>query len=208
MNVKISINKIVRTLIGADLIFLSALGLINPIFAVFITDQIKGGDVKMIGFAAAIYWIVKSLLQVPIGNFLDKRKGEKDDLYFLIFGYLIVALVPFGYIFSFLPWHIYILEGVYAIGMAMYYPSWCAIFTRHIDKGKEAFEWSLESATLGIGAGITGAVGGILASKFGFDLVFILVGAMAIISGFFPLFIYKDVKPKGDGYFRFWRFLR
>jgi len=206
--IKFSINKIIRTLISADLIFLSAFGLITPIFAVFITEQIEGGDVRVVGFAAAIYWILKSILQIPIGKFLDKKKGEKDDLYLLILGYLIVALVPFGYMFSFLPWHIYILEGIYAVGMAMALPSWCAIFTRHIDKGKEAFEWSLESTAYSFGTGVTGALGGILVSKFGFDAVFIMVGFIALLGAFLPLLIYKDIKPKGDGYFRFWRFLR
>lgn len=205
---KFSINKIIKTLIGADLIFLSAFGLITPIFAVFITEQIEGGDVKVVGFAAAVYWILKSILQIPIGRFLDRKRGERDDLYFLILGYIVVAIVPFGYIFSFLPWHIYILEGIYAVGMAMAIPAWAAIFTRHIDKGKEAFEWSIESSALSFGVGLTGALGGILVSKFGFNAVFAMVGFFAIIGALLPLFIIKDIKPKGNGYFRFWRFLR
>ena len=205
---KIYINKIIRTLISADLVFLSALGLITPIFAIFVTEQIQGGDVRVVGFAAAIYWIIKSLFQIPIGRFLDKKKGERDDLYVLILGYIVVALVPFGYIFSRLPWHIYILEGIYGLGMAMALPSWAAIFTRHIDKGKEAFEWSIESTAYSFGAGVTGAIGGILVSKIGFNAVFIMVGFIALLGAILPILIYKDVKPKGDGYFRFWKFLR
>ena len=202
---KFSINKIIRILIGADFIFLSALGLIAPIFAVFITQQIKGGDVRVVGFAAAIYWIAKSILQVPIGKFLDKRMGERDDLYFLVIGYLVVACVQFGYILSFLPWHIYLLEGIYAIGMAMAIPAWPAIFTRHIDKGKEAFEWSLESTALSFGSGVTGALGGILVAKFGFNMVFLIAGFVALFGGLLPLFIVKDVEKRGDHHLRFWR---
>jgi len=81
---KIFINKVIRTLIGADLVFLSALGFVNPIFAIFITSRIKAGSLEVIGFAAAIYWITKSILEIPVGRFLDKRKGEKDDLYFFV----------------------------------------------------------------------------------------------------------------------------
>lgn len=201
--VKVKINKVVRILIQTDLIFFSAFGLIIPIFAIFITQQIKGGDVKVVGFAAATYWILKSILQIPIGRFLDKLKGERDDLYFLITGYLLTAIVPFGYIFSFLPWHIYALQAIYAIGMAMAVPAWAAIFTRHIDKGKEAFEWSLENSALSFGIGITGAIGGILVSKFGFDLVFAMVGILAILGGLFPLLIYKNIVPRGDHHLRF-----
>jgi len=190
---KIFVNKIIRNLVKADLMFLSAFGLITPIFAVFITEQIKGGDIKVVGFAAATYWISKSLFQIPIGRFLDKERGEKDDIRCLVAGFLIAAMVPFAYIFSSFPWHIYALQVIYGLGMAMYNPAWCAIFTRHIDKGKEAFEWSLNSSSLGFGIGITGAVGGILASQFGFNLIFILVGIFAILGGLLPLLIYKDI---------------
>ena len=202
---KFSINKIIKILIGADFVFLSALGLITPIFAVFVTGQIEGGDVKVVGFAAAIYWILKSILQVPIGKFLDKRKGERDDLCFLVIGYFIVACVQFGYILSSLPWHIYLLEGIYAFGMAMAIPAWPAIFTRHIDKGKEAFEWSMESTALSFGSGVTGALGGILVSKFGFNLVFLIAGFIAMSGGLLPLFIVKDVKKRGDHHLAFWK---
>ena len=197
-----SINRVIKNLIKADVIFLSAFGLITPIFAVFITDQIAGGDVKVIGFAAAIYWILKSILQIPISRFLDKTKGEKDDLYFLVIGFVIAAIVPFGWIFSILPWHIYILQAIYAIGLAMVLPSWCAIFTRHIDKGKEAFEWALDSTALGFGAGITGALGGILVSQFGFNSVFIIVGVIALFGALLPLLIHKDIIPKSKSHIK------
>lgn len=195
---KFSINKVVKTMIQADLVFISAFGLISPIFAVFITEQIQGGNVRMVGFAAAIYWILKSLLQVPVGRYLDKNHGEKDDFYFVIIGYFLAVLVPIGYIFSYLPWHIYVFQAIYAIGMGMAVPGWSAIFTRHIDKGREALEWSLESTAIGLGAGTMGAIGGIVASKFGFDIVFILVAATAFAGSLLLLKIYKDIFPKGD----------
>lgn len=175
-------NKTIKILVSSDLIMFGALGLITPFFAIFITNQIKGGSIEVIGFAAGIYAILKSLLQIPIGKYLDKVKGEKDDFRFLILGYLIVALVPIGYIFSSLPWHIYILQAIYAIGMAMAYPSWFAIFTRHIDKGKEAFEWSVWSTNTDLGVGIAGIIGGIIVTKFNFNFIFILTTIFAYIS--------------------------
>ncbi len=201
--IKLSINKVVRTLIQTDLFFVSSFGLITPVFAVFITKQIEGGDVEVVGFAAATYWILKAILQIPVGKFLDKHRGEKDDIHFLILGYILAAIVPLGYIFSFLPWHIYVLEAVYSIGMAMAIPAWAAIFTRHIDGGKEAFEWSLESTGLSFGSGIAGAVGGILVAKFGFNMVFVIVSIFAFIGALFPLLIYKDVARRGDHHIRF-----
>ena len=197
---KVKINKIIKTLIGADMVFLSALGLISPIFALFITDKIKGGNVEVVGFAAAIYWIGRSIFEVPIARFLDKTKGEKDDLYFLILGYSICAIVQFGYIFSTLPWHVYVLQGVFALGAAISWPAWAALFTRHIDKGRESFEWSIEHVSFSLGIGITGAIGGVMVANLGFNIVFILTGIFALLGGLLPIIICKDVK-KGDNWF-------
>lgn len=195
-----SINKVIKVLIVSDILLLTGFGFIAPIFAIFIAQRITVGDTaeaaKVAGFAMAIYWGVKSILQIPFGKYLDKNHGEKDDLYFVIIGNILAGLAAFGYIFSSLPWHIYLLKGVYSLGMAMNIPGWTAIFTRHIDKGKEAFEWATRSTFIGIGAGASGALGGIIASQFGFNVLFAGVGVFVLASAFLPLLIYKDITPK------------
>jgi len=203
MNVRISINKIILILIKADFFFYSALGFVAPVFAVFLTDKLRDGSLEVAGFAAAIYWVVKSIAEIPIGRALDRIKGEKDDLLFLVSGYLIVALVHFGYTQATLSWHIYILEFVYAIGIAIAAPGWAAMFTRHIDKGREGFEWSIEHVAYSIGMGITGALGGILVTRFGFNTVFILAGIIACFGALLPLIVFRDVNKRGNHYLRF-----
>ncbi len=194
-----AINKVIRVLILCDVIFNSGWGFLGPVFAIFIVQNIAVGGAaeaaKVAGFASLVYWTVKSILQIPIGRYLDKNHGEKDDLWFMIIGTFLTGLAPFGFMISFLPWHIYGFQVLHAIGMAMMVPSWSAVFTRHIDKGEEAFEWSVRSTSLGFGVGIAGATGGILAAYFGFNIVFILVGTLTIISAFLLLLIYKDVAP-------------
>jgi MFS family permease len=190
------INKVIKTLMFSDVLLLTGFGFISPIFAIFLKENIQGGGVEVAGFAAAIYWGVKSILQIPFGKYLDKIKGEKDDLWFVVIGNILAALAVFGYIFSSFPWHIYLCQGIYSLGMAMNIPGWSAIFTRHIDKGKEAFEWSTRSTFIGIGAGISGALGGIIAAKFGFNILFTGVGIFALASALLPFLIYKDIFPR------------
>jgi MFS family permease len=114
----------------------------------------------------------------------------------MVIGTSIAGFIPIGYLFSFLPWHIYFLQIIYAIGMSMVIPSWLAIFTRHIDKGKEALEWGMESTFLGAGAGIAGGIGGIVASNFGFNIVFIFVSSFTFLSVALLFFIKKDLYAK------------
>jgi len=194
--VKIAINKVIKVLILSDFYLIIGDGLVAPIFAIFLTGQIQGGDIKVVGYAAAIYWIVKSLLVIPFGRYLDKNHGEKDDFWFIVVGNFLAALAVFGYVFSRLPWHIYSLQVVYAIGMAMNVPAYTAIFTRHIDKGCEAFDWSVRSALMGLGAGAAGAIGAIVADQFGFAALFVGTGLFIIASAFLPFLMFKEIVPK------------
>ncbi len=188
-------NKVIKILILSDIALLTGLGFITPIFAIFLSENIKGGGAKVAGFAAAIYWIVESLVVIPFGKYLDKNHGEKDDLIFVIVGCILAGISVFFYVFSYFPWHIYLLQVIYAIGMGMNIPGYTAIFTRHIDRGKEAFEWSVRSSLVGFSTGIAGALGGIIASNFGFNVLFIGVTIFVLISAFIPVLIYKNMMP-------------
>jgi MFS family permease len=83
--------------------------------------------------------------------------------------------------------------------MACVVPTWSGIFTRHIDKNREAFSWSLESTGIGFAAGFAGAFGGFLASNLGFSSVFVLVSVFGLISSSTLLLIRKQISSK-DGF--------
>lgn len=189
-------NKFIRVLIFSDVILLFGFGFITPIFPIFLTENIKGGDVQVAGFAAAIYWVVNSLVLIPFGRFLDQKKGEKDDLLFIVFGNFLSATAVLGYLFSSSPWHIYFLEAVYAVGMGMNIPAYTAIFSRHLDKGKEALQWGTRGALVGFGTGLAGALGGTIAFYFGFHALFVGVAVFIVLSSLFPLLLLQDVEFK------------
>ncbi len=179
-------------------------GFLSPVFAIFILEKISNtGPVhaaEIAGLSALFYWIPKSLFEIPVAIYLDKNKGEKDDFWAMIVGFFILAAVPIGYLFSTVPWHIYLFQVIYALGMSMALPSWMAIFTRHIDKGKEAFEWGMESSAIGMGAGIAGGLSGILVALLGFNALFIFVSAFTLLSIVIMLFIRKHIFSR-DGHF-------
>jgi len=196
LNMLRKINKIIRILIISDFVFFFASGLVNPIFAIFITEQIRGGNVKVVGISASIFLITKSALQIPIGILLDKIKHKKSNWHFLFWGSMIISLVFLGYYFSKEVWHIYLLQAIYGIGTAISLPPWLAIFTRRIDKGKEATEWSIESTATGIAAGISGVVGGFLASVLGFRSLFLLIAAISLFGTLILIPLYGLIEGK------------
>ena len=83
-----------------------------------------------------------------------------------------------------------------ATAAAINFPSWSAIFTRHIDKGREAMEWGTHSTFLGLGAGIAAGVGGIAVAFFGFNVVFIFVSLFTVLSGILLFAIREEISPK------------
>lgn len=178
------LNKIIKTLILSDFLLHSGWGLIGPIFAIFITQQIDGGNIAAVGFIAATYWFIKSVAQPFIAHFVDVKRGEKDDFRFLIYGMFLANLIPLGYLFSTQLWHIFLLEIIRGLCMACVVPTWAGIFTRHIDRGWEAFSWSIESTGIGFAAAFAAAFGGIMATLIGFKAVFVLITFFGLFSTF------------------------
>jgi len=187
-------------MVVADMFFYAGWGLIAPILAIYVINSVKGGNVQVVGLAAGIYWILKSIIQIPLAYYLDKNHGEKDDHFVLIAGMVIVSLVPLGYIFISLPWHMYLLQSIYALGMAMVIPSWSGIFTRHIERKREAFCWSMESSGFSISTGIGGIIGGIVANSLGFIPLFVAVSLIGLASTFLLLTVGKNILPKETVY--------
>ncbi len=196
------LNKIIRTLIISDFFLNSGWGLMGPIFAIFIVKNVAMGSIseaaKIAGFAALSFWITKSLLQIPIGRYLDKNHGEKDDFWFMVAGTFLLALVPIGFLFSSQAWHIYALQMLHALAASLNFPSWSAIFTRHIDKGREAFQWGTHSTVSGFGGGLAGGIGGIAVAYFGFEIVFIFVSALSLLCGFLLFIIKNDISLENE----------
>ena len=190
-----TINKIIWILIISNFLLEAAAGFLTPILAIFITSNIAGGTIAVAGFAAAAYWIPKSIFQIPIGYYLDKKAGEKDDLVAIIAGHVIFAISFFLFIFAKTTLHIYLLQGLAAVGGALAVPPWFGMFMRHVDKYREDFEWSINSSmSFGLGMGVAGAIGGVLAKNFGFESVFILGGIFALASAFVTVPLYKHLK--------------
>jgi MFS family permease len=190
------INHTIRTMIISDFYLNAGLSLFGPIFAIFVTQQIPGATIKVIGFGAAITQVVKCCLEIPIAKYLDKNHGEYDDFYSLIFGNILLISTPFLYLLASRVSHVYMIQAIAGAALALIVPPWNAIFSRHLDKRQESIEWAFESISIGIATGGAAAIGGIVAEKFGFNFVFLIGGFIAIIGAIEQLKIFGDLKVK------------
>lgn len=194
IGLKLDVNRIVKYFILSDLTFLAGWGLLDPLFAVFITKTIPGATMLTVGIMAGIYWGVKSIFQIPISMFLDKFDGEKDDFYALIVGILLASLTMFSFMIASEVWHLYLIQFFKAIAFALYVPAWTAILSRHLDRDKVAFEWALASTSAGFAIGLTGLIGGWLA-ELSFNLMFLVGGTLGLCSAIFLILAPNLILP-------------
>ncbi|KKR37793.1 hypothetical protein A2361_00270 [Candidatus Woesebacteria bacterium RIFOXYB1_FULL_40_26] len=192
----LKINKIIEYLTFSDIMVLSGWGLISPILAVFFTEQVKGGTVALAGLAATVYFLTKSIVQIPIARFIDAKRGEWDDYWVMIAGALIISISAFLYIFVQYPWQVIAVQIVYGLGGALAYPAWLAIFTRHVDTHREGFEWSFYYTATDLGSALTGGLGGLLAAAYGYNMVFVIVGISSLLGTAFLAGIVRDIKRR------------
>ncbi len=191
------INKVVRTLVVADFFYNSAFASFGPIFAIFIIDNISRGAAGVVGYATAIYWLTKSLVQLPIARFLDKTDGERDDFWAMFFGFFLSSFVPVAYLFAKEPWHLYVIQAGYGFVMAWAVPAWYAIFTRHVDKWRISFEWSLESVfSVGLAAAGAAALGGYVVDRFGFEVLLVAASAVSLLASMVLLGLRRHLMPR------------
>ena len=176
-----TVNKTIRSLIVSDFFLFFALGLLSPIFAVFILNNV-GNKIEIIGYAVAIYWLTRVITVIPFSHLMDKLKGEMDEYYFMIIGTFIIAVVPLFYIISSQPWHIYLLQIVHGLANSLAVPAWRILFTNHIDSRIVGFEWSLEDVGVGVATATSAVIGAYIADKFGFNFLFVAIFIFGLIA--------------------------
>lgn len=175
------INRIIRTLIISDFFLLFAVGLLAPIFAVFILENIEN-RIEVVGYAVSCFWITRLLLVIPISRLMDKIKGETDEYSFLIGGTFLISLVPLLYIFSSEPWHVYLIQILNGLAYSMAVPAWRIVFTNNVDRHIVGFEWSLEDVGIGIATAASASIGALIVGNYGFNVLFVMMFLFALIS--------------------------
>jgi MFS family permease len=185
-------NRTMKLLMLSDIFVLTGFGLIQPILAIYVNQDIVGGSILTAGIASAIFMLTKSLVQLPFSKYLDTH-GRKAK--WLIFGTLLMALVPLIYLTSRSIYQVFLAELIYGIGSGLAYPTWLGLWSVNLEKGKESFQWSLYSTSTGLGTAATGAAGAAIADLTGFTTTFLLAGLLCAL-GCLMLFYLERKRAK------------
>ncbi|MHB8830985.1 MAG: MFS transporter [Patescibacteria group bacterium] len=119
-----------RALVTGDMFYLTAFGLLTPIFALFLTERIPGANLLTVGISVAVYLAVVGVLR-PFSQLYSKNDASGWRTQNLLwFGSAFVVLTPFLYLLSRDMIDVYVIQLLYGIGIAFCEPAW----SRLIDK--------------------------------------------------------------------------
>lgn len=190
------VNRVVKYMVFADLSLFIGWGFISPMFSIFVLEKIEGATLLTVGIASAMYWVARASVQPFVAQLLDKRKGEKDD-YFALLGALVCAgIAAFLIAYARDKSILYAFQVFHGASLGVYSVAWPSIFTRHMDKGKVAFDWSLDRGSVGLAVAVASISGAKVAELLGFEMVFIIAGIGSIASALILLAIPSLIFPK------------
>lgn len=191
-----TINPVIKALIINDFVVWSGVNLISPILPLFIADRLDGKSIEIVATSVAIFLIVRSLIELPLGRITDKIRGDRDELWFRVGGTILASIILLLFPLVTEAWHLYLLQAISAIGRGIAAPAWFSLFSKYIDKHKEAMTWGIEDTLLNLGMAATAALGGFIAQERGFNVLFYIAGSLNLVGALIPLIAYDRIKKR------------
>lgn len=171
-------NRVTKLLLFSDIFLVSGFGFIEPILSIFIKDNLLGGQIYAAGLASMLFLLTKSCIQLPFSRYIDKHDHAVN---WLIVGSFCIAAVPLIYLYATRVEHIYLAQILYGIGSGLAYPTWLGLWSTHLDRHHESYEWSLYSTTTGICTALAAVIGAASVQFIGFRPTFFAVGLLSLI---------------------------
>jgi len=179
---KIFFNRALRVLLVTNGVILFAAAMMGPIYALFV-EQI-GGDILDASLTGAIFAFAAGITALISGRYADRIK---ENELIIVLGYSMIGLGFFLYIFVDSILFLFLVQVIIGFGEAIYSPAFDALYTKHIDHHKAGLEWGAWETMNYFIYAIGAVVGGILVSLFGFDLIFLIMMSISLLSA---LYIY------------------
>lgn len=177
-------NKALKILLVTNGLILIAGAMIGPIYALFV-EQI-GGDLLDASVAGGLFALTAGIVSLLFGRLSDEIRHSD---FVLIFGYCLIGLGFLLYLFVDSVLFLFAVQILIGIGEAIYAPAFDKLYSINLINGKGGAEWgvyeSLDYFTTASGA----LIGGFIATKFGFNAIFIMMAALCYISASYLYFL-------------------
>ena len=167
-------RKEYKILLVASLLCNFADNLIGPFYVVW-AEKI-GASWSILGYSSFVFNLALGLLIITTGKISDKLNKKIITL----MGYFLYALGTAGYLVIRNPWHLFVLQIIFALGTAFLAAPLTSLFSEFIQKEKSGFLWGLESGSGRIAVAFAVLFGTLIVTNFGFKILFLIMLAIQI----------------------------
>lgn len=197
-NVIKRINKIIIFLTFSDVFAWGSMTIISALSGLYLSKRLGVDTIKFVGIGTFIYFLTRSLAQTPLGILTDKYKNDKDEILILFVGTLLMGLPYIFYPSITQPFHYYILQFVFGIGVSLNLTTWRKLFALNVDGGKEGRQYATYETIMSACTAILSLVGGIIANMGDvyFDMVISFAGVMIMLASVWSILIYRYEERK------------
>lgn len=186
------LSRIHKILLISSSLWFFGEGLLGPLFAVF-SEKI-GGDILDITWAWAVYLILSGILYVFFGRILRKSSYKQHAM---LFGYFLNAILTFCYLLVHHTYQLFLLQVGFAVAEAISTPIWDAMFASDLEQADDSLFWGIAGGHSHIITGIAVAIGGLITYYISFDVLFIVMGCIQLLSAFTQLQLLKKSHDRG-----------
>ncbi|USN53849.1 MAG: MFS transporter [Candidatus Nomurabacteria bacterium] len=184
----------IKVLLISDAWINLALGMIGPIYAIFVEDI--GGDLLDASWAYSVYMITAGVVMFLLGKWEDRAKHKEK---FVVIGYALISLACFMYIFVNSQIMLLFTQAVLGLSLAVLSPSFDAIYSHFVKRKEEASNWGIWEAMSYVVTAIAAIIGGYVADGFGFRTLFIVMFVISLFGTSYSMHLYRGKKYLNRG---------
>lgn len=179
------VNKVTALLTLSDIFVWGTTLVANPLIAIYLTTKFGGNTLEYIGIGTAVYYAVRSVVQLPIGALTDKIKHDRDEIGFLVVGCILMALPYFLYTQITTGEQYFFLMGLGGFGASMNLNNWRKLFAKNLERNHEGREYGVYETVMSISTAIFGLLGGHFSNMSPeiFEIVISSVGVFVLLGG-------------------------
>jgi len=192
------INKVVILLTLSDVFAWGPFLIITAISAIYLSTKLNEEIVEVVGIGTSIYFVTRALFQIPIGLLTDKLKRDKDEIFILTLGVLLMGLPYIFYPQITAPLHYYILQFIFGLGVSLNVTNWRKLFATNVNKGREGIQYATYETIMSVATAILSTSIGVVASlgEIYFDIVIVSAGVVMMLGSIWIILIYNVEKRK------------
>jgi len=176
-------NRAVKLLLLTNSLVLLAGAMLAPIYALFVTEI--GGSLFHAGLAGGVFATSAAITTFAAGLAADRvRQSEL----IVVIGYGLMAIGFLIYTTVDTLAGLMAVQALIGAAEAIYSPAFNALFSKHITERKAGRMWGAWELANYSSIAIGAVLGGTIATVFGFQVVFVIMAILSIISA---LYIYR-----------------